>query len=64
MLVLFAVSRIGTGDATAKRRAADGYVVGNPSPYTKSEALVEEPGGVGVTGSNRKCPTRAHLFAD
>lgn len=43
----------GMGAATARRLAADGYKVGILSSSGKGEALAQELGGVGVTGSNQ-----------
>jgi len=43
----------GMGAATACRLAADGYKVGILSSSGKGEALANELGGVGVTGSNQ-----------
>lgn len=43
----------GMGAAAARRLAADGYEVGILSSSGKGEALAEELGGVGVTGSNQ-----------
>ncbi len=42
----------GMGAATARKLAADGYHVGILSSSGKGEALAQELGGVGVTGSN------------
>ena len=43
----------GIGAAAARRLAADGYQVAILSSSGKGEALAEELGGVGVTGSNQ-----------
>jgi NAD(P)-dependent dehydrogenase (short-subunit alcohol dehydrogenase family) len=43
----------GMGAAVARRLAADGYLVGVLSSSGKGEALAEELGGFGVTGSNQ-----------
>ncbi|MBK4214882.1 SDR family oxidoreductase [Paracoccus caeni] len=43
----------GMGAATARRLAQDGYRVAILSSSGKGEALAEELGGVGVTGSNQ-----------
>jgi NAD(P)-dependent dehydrogenase (short-subunit alcohol dehydrogenase family) len=43
----------GIGAAVARRLAADGYAVGVLSSSGKGEALAEELGGFGVTGSNQ-----------
>jgi NAD(P)-dependent dehydrogenase (short-subunit alcohol dehydrogenase family) len=43
----------GMGAAAATRLAADGYAVGILSSSGKGEALAEELGGIGVTGSNQ-----------
>lgn len=43
----------GMGAAAARRLAADGYKVGILSSSGKGEALADELGGVGVTGSNQ-----------
>ncbi|MGA1074657.1 MAG: SDR family oxidoreductase [Ilumatobacteraceae bacterium] len=43
----------GMGAATVRRLAADGYAVGVLSSSGKGQALAEELGGIGVTGSNR-----------
>lgn len=43
----------GMGAAAARRLAADGYRVAILSSSGKGEALANEMGGVGVTGSNR-----------
>jgi NAD(P)-dependent dehydrogenase (short-subunit alcohol dehydrogenase family) len=42
----------GMGAASARRLAADGYEIGILSSSGKGEALAEELGGVGFTGSN------------
>ena len=43
----------GMGEAAARRLAADGYRIAILSSSGKGEALAEELGGFGVTGSNR-----------
>ena len=43
----------GMGAATARKLAADGYHVGILSSSGKGEALAQELGGVGVTGTNQ-----------
>ena len=43
----------GMGAAAATRLAADGYAVGILSSSGKGEALADELGGIGVTGSNQ-----------
>jgi len=43
----------GMGAAAARRLAADGFQVGVLSSSGKGEALAQELGGVGVTGSNQ-----------
>jgi len=43
----------GMGAATARKLAADGYHVGILSSSGKGEALAQELGGIGVTGSNQ-----------
>jgi len=43
----------GMGAASARALAAEGYRVGILSSSGKGEALAEELGGIGVTGSNR-----------
>ena len=43
----------GMGAATARKLAADGYHVGLLSSSGKGEALAQELGGIGVTGSNQ-----------
>ena len=44
----------GMGAAAARRLAADGFAVSILSSSGKGEALAEELGGLGVTGSNRE----------
>ena len=51
----------GMGAAAARRLARDGYAVGILSSSGKGEALAEELGGVGVTGSNRSTEDLARL---
>jgi NAD(P)-dependent dehydrogenase (short-subunit alcohol dehydrogenase family) len=43
----------GMGAAAARRLAADGYKVGILSSSGKGQALAEELGGIGLTGSNQ-----------
>ncbi len=43
----------GMGAAAARRLAADGYKVAVLSSSGKGEALANELGGLGVTGSNQ-----------
>lgn len=43
----------GMGAESAKRLAADGYLVGILSSSGKGEALAAELGGIGITGSNQ-----------
>ena len=43
----------GMGADAARRLAADGYLVGILSSSGKGEALAEELGGIGLTGSNQ-----------
>ncbi len=43
----------GMGAEAAKRLAADGYCIGILSSSGKGQALAEELGGIGVTGSNQ-----------
>ena len=43
----------GMGAATARKLAADGYHVGLLSSSGKGEALAQELGGIGVTGTNQ-----------
>jgi NAD(P)-dependent dehydrogenase (short-subunit alcohol dehydrogenase family) len=49
------------GAATARRLAADGYRVAILSSSGKGEALAEELGGIGVTGSNQSNEDLARL---
>ncbi len=51
----------GMGAAAARRLAADGYRVAILSSSGKGEALAEELGGLGVTGSNRSPDDLARL---
>jgi NAD(P)-dependent dehydrogenase (short-subunit alcohol dehydrogenase family) len=51
----------GMGAAAARRLAADGYRVGILSSSGKGEALANELGGIGVTGSNRSNEDIARL---
>lgn len=43
----------GMGAAAARRLAEDGFAVGILSSSGKGEALAEELGGLGITGSNQ-----------
>lgn len=43
----------GMGAAAARRLAADGFKVGILSSSGKGEALAQELGGIGATGSNQ-----------
>jgi NAD(P)-dependent dehydrogenase (short-subunit alcohol dehydrogenase family) len=51
----------GMGAAAARRLAADGFAVAILSSSGKGEALAEELGGVGVTGSNQSNDDLARL---
>ncbi|MDP0928349.1 SDR family oxidoreductase [Paracoccus onubensis] len=51
----------GMGAASARRLAADGFSVGILSSSGKGEALADELGGFGVTGSNRSNDDLARL---
>ena len=51
----------GMGAATARRLSADGYRVAVLSSSGKGEALANELGGVGVTGSNQSTEALARL---
>ena len=51
----------GMGAATARRLSADGYRVAVLSASGKGEALANELGGVGVTGSNQSTEALARL---
>jgi NAD(P)-dependent dehydrogenase (short-subunit alcohol dehydrogenase family) len=51
----------GMGAATARRLAADGFKVAILSSSGKGEALADELGGYGVTGSNRSPEDLARL---
>jgi NAD(P)-dependent dehydrogenase (short-subunit alcohol dehydrogenase family) len=51
----------GMGAATARRLAADGFKVAILSSSGRGEALAEELGGYGVTGSNRSPEDLARL---
>jgi NAD(P)-dependent dehydrogenase (short-subunit alcohol dehydrogenase family) len=53
----------GMGAATARRLSADGYRVAVLSASGKGEALAEELGGVGVTGSNQSPEALEQLVA-
>ncbi|BCM86525.1 SDR family oxidoreductase [Methylobacterium indicum] len=53
----------GMGAAAARKLAADGFRVAILSSSGKGEALAEELGGVGVTGSNRSPEDLARLVA-
>jgi NAD(P)-dependent dehydrogenase (short-subunit alcohol dehydrogenase family) len=52
-VVLVTAGGSGMGAAVARRLAADGYAVGVLSSSGRGEALGEELGGFGVTGSNQ-----------
>ncbi|WP_339857520.1 SDR family NAD(P)-dependent oxidoreductase, partial [uncultured Nisaea sp.] len=52
-IVLITAGGSGMGADAARRLAADGFRVGILSSSGKGEALGEELGGFGVTGSNR-----------
>ena len=51
----------GMGAAAARRLAADGFRVAILSSSGKGEALAEELGGIGVTGSNQSNEDLARL---
>lgn len=51
----------GMGAAAARKLAADGYRVGILSSSGKGEALADELGGLGVTGSNQSVDDLARL---
>lgn len=51
----------GMGAAAARRLAADGFRLGILSSSGKGEALAQELGGIGVTGSNRNTDDMARL---
>lgn len=51
----------GMGAGAAKRLAADGFKIGVLSSSGKGEALAEELGGFGVTGSNQSVEDLARL---
>src|SRR5690242_958105 len=51
----------GMGAAAARRLAADGYTVAVLSSSGKGEALADELGGFGVTGSNQSNEDLARL---
>ncbi len=51
----------GMGAASARRLAADGFAVGILSTSGKGEALANELGGLGVTGSNQTTDDLARL---
>ncbi|MFJ3485441.1 SDR family oxidoreductase [Pseudomonas sp. NPDC090202] len=51
----------GMGAAAARRLAADGFKVGILSSSGKGEALAQELGGIGVTGSNQSTEDIARL---
>lgn len=53
----------GMGAAAARRLARDGYAVAILSSSGKGEALAEELGGIGLTGSNRS-PDDLKRFVD
>ncbi|MDO9414741.1 SDR family oxidoreductase [Pararhizobium sp.] len=52
----------GMGAESAKRLAADGYKVAILSSSGKGEALAEELGGIGITGSNQSNDDLKHLI--
>ncbi len=52
----------GMGAASARRLAADGYAIGILSSSGKGEALAEELGGIGVTGSNQSAEDLQRLI--
>lgn len=52
----------GMGEAAARRLAADGYRIAILSSSGKGEALAEELGGFGVTGSNRSSEDLTRLL--
>ncbi|MNW14230.1 3-ketoacyl-(acyl-carrier-protein) reductase [compost metagenome] len=51
----------GMGAAAARKLAADGYHVAILSSSGKGEALAEELGGIGITGSNQSNEDIARL---
>lgn len=51
----------GMGAAAARRLAADGFKVGILSSSGKGEALAQELGGIGITGSNQSTDDIARL---
>lgn len=51
----------GMGAAAARRLARDGFMIGILSSSGKGEALGEELGGIGVTGSNQSSEDLARL---
>ena len=53
----------GMGAGAARRLAADGFSVAILSSSGKGEALAEELGGIGVTGSNRSVDDLSRLFS-
>lgn len=53
----------GMGASAARRLAMDGFRVGLMSPSGKGEALAQELGGIGVTGTNRSAEDIAQLCA-
>ena len=53
----------GMGAAAAKRLSADGFQVGILSSSGKGEALANQLGGVGVTGTNQSIPDLENLVA-
>jgi NAD(P)-dependent dehydrogenase (short-subunit alcohol dehydrogenase family) len=53
----------GMGAAAARRLAADGFHVGILSSSGKGEALADELGGIGVTGSNQSNDDLARLVS-
>ncbi|KFI32295.1 3-oxoacyl-ACP reductase [Haematobacter missouriensis] len=54
----------GMGAAAARRLADDGFAVGILSSSGKGEALAEELGGLGITGSNQSQQDVARLVDD
>lgn len=53
----------GMGAAAARCLAADGFAIGILSSSGKGEALAEELGGIGVTGSNQSVADLSRLVA-
>jgi NAD(P)-dependent dehydrogenase (short-subunit alcohol dehydrogenase family) len=60
-VALITAGGTGMGAAAAKRLAADGYSVGILSSSGKGEALGQELGGIGVTGSNQSADDLSRL---